>query len=141
MFGNYTHLRYSQLLVHLIKESAVYLLTGGDDNAIHLTEVRFADKIACQILASVLDAHTSTITGVLGLGNFQFLSVGIDQIIKIWEFNGEDILCWNQLYTFVPDVCGVVEIGFHGRNRRFVVFGTGMEMIAWEELENLPSKR
>jgi len=38
------------------------------------------------------------------------------------------MLC--EAYTFVPDVGGMIEIGVKDGKRRFVVFGTGMELIA-----------
>lgn len=123
----------------LIIETTLYLLTGGDDNAIHLTEINFGSALKCRLISSVLNAHTSTITGVLDLGNLQFLSIGIDQRIRVWEYNGRDLVCLHNAYTFVPDVCGIVEIGGPKRKRRFVVFGTGMEMIAWEDAERINS--
>lgn len=119
----------------LTTESVAYLLTGGDDNAVHLTEVVFDDGIACKLLASVLDGHTSTVTGVLHLGNLQFLSVGIDQKIAMWKFEGTKLTAVYEAYTFVPDVCGVIDIGVQRGKRRFVVYGTGMELIALEDSE------
>jgi len=121
------------LYVILMVDSVIYLLTGGDDNAIVLTEVSFDTEVRCTKVAFVTDAHTSTITGVLSLGRLQFLSISIDQRIRIWGLNGSNLVCLCQAYTFVSDVCGIVEIPVHGRKRRFVIFGTGMELIAWEE--------
>jgi hypothetical protein len=116
-------------------ETSVYLLTGGDDNAIHLTEVTFKaeSEITYRIVASVRNAHTSTITGILNLGNLRFLSVGIDQVIKVWKLDEETLFCKYKASTFVPDVGGIIEIGVQAGKRRFVVFGTGMEMIAWDD--------
>ena len=128
------YLRYIAIQAMLIKGTVVHLFTGGDDNAVHLNEVTFGTNITCKPLASVLNAHTSTITGVLILGNGQYLSVGSDQRIRIWEFDGAKLICLYSGYTFGPDVCGVVEIGVRLGKRRFVVFGTGMEMIAWDGL-------
>jgi hypothetical protein len=120
-------------------ENIVYLFTGGDDNAVHLTEVNFGTSLRCRLISSFLDAHTSTITGVLDLGNLQFLSIGIDQCIRVWGYNGHNLVCLHKAYTFVADVCGIVEIGISESKRRFVVFGTGMEMIAWETAESINS--
>lgn len=132
-----------RLSLILMTESSVYLLTGGDDNAIHLTEVTFEgeSRTTFKPIASVLDAHTSTITGVLNLGSLEFLSVGIDQVIRIWKFDGEKLICRYKADTFVPDVGGIVEIGVQGSKRRFVVFGTGMELLAWEELGKVTSRK
>ena len=120
-------------------ETTVYLFTGGDDNAVHLTEVNFGTELKCRLISYVPNAHTSTITGVLDLGNLQFLSIGIDQCIRVWEYNGHNLVCLYRAYTFVPDVCGIIEIGVPERKRRFVVFGTGMEMISWENVERVNS--
>ena len=117
----------------------MHIFTGGDDNAVHLTEVIFGTTLKCRLIASVPNSHTSTITGVLDLGNLQFLSVGIDQYIRIWEFNGSSLFCLHKAYTFVPDVCGIVQIGVQRGKRCFVVFGTGMELVAWENAERTNS--
>lgn len=107
-------------------------MTGGDDNAIHLTRVTIEPEITCKPVAAVLDAHTSTVTGVLSLGNSKFLSVGIDQKIRMWKISGYGMTCLYEGYTFVPDVGGFIEIGVKGRKRRFVIFGTGIELIELE---------
>lgn len=128
----------SQSFLHiLITDTSVYLLTGGDDNAIHLSEVSFEGEGKCAFrpIASVLDAHTSTITGVLNLGGLKFLSIGIDQVVRVWKFDGENLISRYKGYTFVPDVGGIIEIGVQGGKRRFVIFGTGMEMISWSDSE------
>jgi hypothetical protein len=98
--------------------------------------VSFGTEITFMKLASVLDAHTSTITGVLSLGDTKFLSIGIDQNIRIWKFDGTRLNCLSIAYTFVPDVGGIVEIGVPSMQRKFVVFGTGMELISWVERDN-----
>jgi hypothetical protein len=87
----------------------------------------------CSPVAGVLDAHTSTVTGVLFLGSSRYLSVGIDQKIRLWIEEGGKLLCIYEGYTFVPDVCGIAEIGVNGKIRRFVVFGTGMELLEWQD--------
>jgi hypothetical protein len=132
MLRNHSYLRYPSN-EHSNTDSTIQLLTGGDDNAIHLTKIVLHPELSCVPIASVLSAHTSTVTGVLSLGNSRFMSVGIDQNIKIWEFNGENLLCRGSGYTFVPDVCGIIEIGVSDGKRRFVIFGTGMELIAWKD--------
>jgi hypothetical protein len=104
-------------------------VTGGDDNAIHLTRVMIEQENTCKPIAAVLEAHTSTVTGVLSLGNSKFLSVGIDQKIRMWKVSGDGLTCLYESYTFVPDVGGFIEIGVKGRKRQFVIFGTGIELI------------
>jgi hypothetical protein len=121
-------------------ESVVHMFTGGDDNAVHLVELAVTSEVTCKLLASVLDAHASTVTGVLSLGEAKFLSVGIDQNMRFWKFDGASLRCLCKAYTFVPDVGGIVEIdveiGVQEREKRsFVVFGTGMELISWEDGE------
>jgi WD40 repeat protein len=133
MHGNHHNLRYSLLSLVLMTDSVVHLVTGGDDNAIHLTEITIGESITSRCLASVLGAHTSTVTGIVSLGESKYLSVGIDQNIRVWGVNGMDLVCLREGYTFVPDVGGIVEIGVQGRKRRLVVFGTGMEMVALDE--------
>src|SRR5271170_3826229 len=115
----------------LTKASKVLLFTGGDDDAIHLTEVNLNSDIPARNISSVPDAHASTITGVLYLGDMHFLSCGIDQTVKVWRLDGEELVCLYKCHTGVPDVGGIVEIGGDPAKRRFVVFGTGLEMIGW----------
>jgi WD40 repeat protein len=119
----------------LTKASKVFLFTGGDDNAIHLTEVTLNPDISTRNISSVLDAHASTITGVLYLGAMHFLSCGIDQAVKVWRLDGEELICLYKCHTGVPDVGGIVEIGEDPAKRRFVIFGTGMEMIALDLMQ------
>lgn len=116
-----------------------HAFTGGDDNAIHLSEVSFGETVAFHLLASVPDAHASTITGVLSLGNSRFASVGIDQMIRLWQFDGNRLLCFHRAYSFVSDICGILEVGIQEEKRRFVVYGTGMEFVEWEEHVNVGS--
>ena len=112
----------------------MHLLTGGDDNAVHLTEIKLvSEEIRCTLLAGVLNAHTSTVTGVLFLDRSRYLSVGIDQKIKIWKAEAGKLSCTYEGYTFVPDVCGITEIGVNGTERRFVVYGTGMELLEFPD--------
>ena len=109
------------------------VITGGDDNAIHITDVNVGDDVVFTPFASVSNAHTSTVTGVLSVGHASLLSVGIDQKIRRWMRDGKDLVCIGEGYTFVPDVCGIAEINWDWPKRRFVVFGTGMELIAWDD--------
>jgi WD40 repeat protein len=127
--------RYNLASSVLTKASKVLLFTGGDDNAVHLTEVNLNSEISTRNISSVPDAHASTITGVLHLGDMHFLSCGIDQAVKVWRLEGEKLVCLYKCHTGVPDVGGIVEIGGDLGKRRFVVFGTGMEMIAWNRLQ------
>ena len=121
----------------LMIASKVLLFTGGDDNAIYITAVTFSPEISTQRIASVPNAHASTITGVLSLGDMHFLSCGIDQTIKFWRLDGDKLLWLYDCHTCVPDAGGILEIGAETAKRRFVVFGTGMEMITWNlVLEN-----
>lgn len=112
----------------------MYLLSGGDDNAVHLMQVEVTDEnITLTTIAGVLDAHTSTVTGVLFLDDSRYLSIGIDQKIRLWKVEERSLLCIYEGYTFVPDVCGIAELGVKGDKRRFVVFGTGMELLEFQD--------
>lgn len=112
----------------------MHLLTGGDDNAVHLTEIKLASvEITCTHLAGVLKAHTSTVTGALFLDRSRYLSVGIDQKIKLWKAEKGRLSCTYEGYTFVPDVCGITDIGVKGTKRRIVVYGTGMELLEFPD--------
>jgi hypothetical protein len=92
-----------------------------------------SDSITCTPLADVLNAHTSTVTGVVFLNKSRYLSVGIDQKIRFWKAEEGNLSCIYEGYTFVPDVCGITEIGVKGTKRRFVVYGTGMELLEFPE--------
>ena len=129
------------MLSVLTKASKLLLFTGGDDSAVHITEVTLTPEISTRNIASIPDAHASTITGVLYLGDMHFLSCGIDQTVKIWKLEEDELIFFHKCHTGVPDVGGIVEIGGDPARRRFVVFGTGMEMITWNLFQgnSLPS--
>jgi WD repeat-containing protein 6 len=110
----------------------VRMITGGDDNAIQLSEISISSSITWRILALVRDAHTSTVTGVLSWGISEYLSIGIDQRIRLWRYEDGNLNCVFDGYTFVPDVCGIVDVGVSGEKRRLVVYGTGIEMLELE---------
>jgi hypothetical protein len=110
-------------------ESEVEIVTGGDDNAIHLVKVTIGQIITCESIATLHDSHTSTVMGVLSLGNSKFLSVGIDQKIRMWKITEEHMVHLYEGYTVIPDVGGFIEIGVQGNNRQFVIFGTGRELL------------
>ena len=94
-----------------------------------------SDEVSLKLLASAIDAHSSTITGILALTNTRFLSVGIDQNIRMWQYQGSGLACIYSAYTFVPDVCGIVALKQRNPARlRFLVFGTGMELISLQDL-------
>jgi hypothetical protein len=93
--------------------------------------VNLNSDISTRNISSVPDAHASTITGVLYLGDMHFLSCGIDQVVNVWRLDGEELICLYKWHTGVPDAGGIVEIGGDLAKKRFVVFGTGMEMISW----------
>jgi WD40 repeat protein len=120
----------------LISDSSeTLLITGGDDGAIHLTKINEGEKLCggedycVERLMSVEDAHASTVTGILFLREVRCVSVGIDQKIKLWSIlDGKKLVCLREGYTFVPDVAGIIEIPPKDA-WRFVIFGTGMEMI------------
>jgi hypothetical protein len=109
--------------------SEVEIVTGGDDNMIHLMKVIIGPTITWESIATALNLHTSTVTGVLSLGNSKFLSVGIDQKIQVWKVTGTQMVNIYEDYTFIPDVGGIIEIGVQGNKRQFVIFGTGMELL------------
>jgi hypothetical protein len=78
---------------------------------------------------SAEDAHASTVTGILFLREVRCVSVGIDQKIKLWSIlDGKKFVCLREGYTFVPDVAGIIQIPPKDE-WRFVIFGTGMEMV------------
>lgn len=55
----------------------------------------------------------------------------------MWEYQGTRLTCIYSAYTFVPDVCGIVALKQRNlETRRFLVFGTGMELISLEDLAN-----
>jgi WD40 repeat protein len=113
----------------LMVESEVEIVTGGDDNAIHLTKIMMGETITWESIATILDSHTSTVMGVLSLGNLKFLSVGIDQKIRIWKITGVHIIHLYEDYTVISDVGGFIEIDIQENKRQFVIFGTGMELL------------
>jgi hypothetical protein len=106
------------------------MISGGDDNAIHLSEIGITDIISRRLLGSEEKAHSSTVTGLLSLGDSTYISIGIDQRIRVWAFRDGQITCIFEAYTFVPDVCGMVEIDGNQHKRRFIAYGTGMELFA-----------
>lgn len=111
------------------------LITGGDDGAIHLTQIDEGKELCngkdycVSRLMSAENAHASTVTGIVALREVRCVSVGIDQKIKLWSIlDGKKLVCLREGYTFVPDVAGIIQIPPKD-DWRFVIFGTGMEMV------------
>ena len=66
----------------------------------------------------------------MALGSHEFVSVSVDQKVRMWRYiNGAPVI-YHDGYTVVPDVCGILDLGVVERERRFVIYGTGMELLA-----------
>jgi len=63
------------------------------------------------------------------LGNSSYLSVGVDQKLLLWRYENGSLLHLLSGYTFVPDVCGILDLGIFGVKRKIVAYGSGMELI------------
>ncbi|KAI9773029.1 MAG: hypothetical protein M1839_002230 [Geoglossum umbratile] len=127
----------SMIVIQTTTESLL-AITGGDDNAIVLTHIKFNDESGISSsVTRIPKAHASAITALAKIPNTHprqilFTSSSNDQRLKLWSVllrkEGFDVMEEGSVGTAVADVSGIV-VGGRGGAVKIVVSGVGME--AW----------
>lgn len=91
------------LALEKIAEDKYRLYTGGDDNALILSEIRFGSEIVVSVICFQELAASSTITSVVLAGPGRVATVSVDQMVRMWKLTGTTLQCLSTVYTTVAD--------------------------------------
>ncbi|KTW25816.1 uncharacterized protein T551_03652 [Pneumocystis jirovecii RU7] len=127
----------SMILTH-IKDEKYLLVTGGDDNKINLTEIIIkldsdSYKISCNIIMNKLNAHDSSITGLVFSRSGLLISIATDQKLKIWKVSSSQLIFLSEFYTYVADPSGISIAKILDREI-LVIYGIGLEIFSFNTL-------
>lgn len=114
-------------------DSGIYLLTGGDDNALVVSLLTPSANDNSSVYLDVIkrepEAASATITSISHVHNNLVAVVSVDQMIRLWSFTNDDLVCQEARYTTVADTgcCSVTTIG----GKHVIVVG-GAGISTWE---------
>ena len=77
-----------------------YLITGGDDNAITVSQF---DNTSIKLIDRVENAASATITSIGYVDDKSFITTSVDQIIRLWSFSLGKLVCHEARYTTIAD--------------------------------------
>ncbi|XP_048485447.1 WD repeat-containing protein 6-like [Plutella xylostella] len=120
--------------VKVISKDEVIFATGGDDNAIHVNNIKFKNFKCTETQETKVDNfHCSEVTGLSFMGRNLILSTSIDQRITLskYEMNDDGLTCSfvSQRYSDVPDIQGIDVICETSDKATVCVFGKGLEVL------------
>lgn len=102
-------------------ESDIRIFTGGDDNALVVSTLELSDNsITLEPISFVESAASSTITSISLVSTDKIFVTSVDQIIRIWTFDGQDLVCDSATYTSVSDTGCSDTIKDNGKTLLFV---------------------
>ncbi|ODQ77969.1 hypothetical protein BABINDRAFT_163021, partial [Babjeviella inositovora NRRL Y-12698] len=87
------------------------LVTGGDDNALGVSQISFTKGISFVTTQFLENAASSTITAVCQIDSTKLMVTSVDQYIRIWELNGDgsEVTLLDERYTTIADTgCATV---------------------------------
>ncbi|ORX65414.1 WD40 repeat-like protein [Linderina pennispora] len=113
--------------------SALFVATGGDDNAVALTRLEFSSQQTTAPTSSseaYATAHSSSVQQVQFVGTGRICSVSTDQRLALWKYNeySLEIAMENMAYTQVadPSCMSVLE---HDGGTKMLVAGIGSDSV------------
>lgn len=102
------------------------VFTGGDDNSLIVSDLRFgSEEISLSLLDFQESAASSTITSVTLIGTAKVMTVSVDQIVRIWSFEEGKLVCIIETYTTIADT-GCSEATQIGDLLMLLVGGSGL---------------
>ncbi|XP_037082096.1 uncharacterized WD repeat-containing protein C1306.02-like [Pollicipes pollicipes] len=108
---------------------AVQLLTGGDDGALCLSQLRTnGARPRLETAARQTGAHTSQITAVLWLPDGRLLSVSVDQRVCVWSERAGRLRLDSTRLTAVADAKGAL-LWTEDGTVMVLVYGEGLELL------------
>lgn len=107
-------------------DSSYDLITGGDDNALILSNLsKDSNEIKWASLSFVADAASSTITALASPGDQKVVVASVDQIVRMWDYSDRTLECLSAKYTTVAD------LGCAETNGDMVILG-GAGLSVWK---------
>lgn len=114
----------------LPREDLLDIITGGDDNALILSSLKYEDGIlTLKCNRFVGGAASSTITSISRVDEYQVAVTSVDQIVRLWSFAGNSLHCTAARYTTIADT-GCSDSTVLGGRSVVVVGGAGISSWA-----------
>lgn len=104
------------------------IVTGGDDNALVVSTL--SSDLALTVDAFVEKAASATITGIAKAGEDEVMVTSVDQIVRLWSFTENELVCKSANYTTVADT-GCCDAAVINGNNLGVVGGAGIGIWTW----------
>ena len=102
------------------------VFTGGDDNSLIVSDLKFgSEEISLSLLDFQESAASSTITSVTLIGTAKVMTVSVDQIVRLWSFESDKLVCISETYTTIADT-GCSEATEIGNLLMLLVGGSGL---------------
>lgn len=102
------------------------VFTGGDDNSLIVSDLKFGiEEISLALLDFQESAASSTITSVTLIGTAKVMTVSVDQIVRLWSFEADKLVCISETYTTIADT-GCSEATEIGNLLMLLVGGSGL---------------
>lgn len=114
----------------------LFVLTGGDDNALKLTAISINEGNVCHCkTVNLSPMHSCQISGLRFLSNFEFVSAGIDQKVFRWKVNLDneiDNLEHQVVGSHVSSIADIssLEIISSKSNQLVLICGEGFELLS-----------
>lgn len=113
----------------LLKSPNSYnVITGGDDNSLILSALRFNSEnkeLTLETNCFIEKAASSTITSISNAGNNEIIVTSVDQIVRLWSFDSSSLECKSARYTTIADT-GCSDITTFDNKTVIVVGGAGL---------------
>jgi WD40 repeat protein len=113
-----------------IQGPLVFLATGGDDGMVAVSLVDLSDDDLKLIWTRREFASGSTVRAVRFLDSGRVVSVGTDQVVKVWDFTGDgntDLRLVAEQRTSIADIGDLELMSMEGKAMAVIV-GQGLEM-------------
>lgn len=112
-------------------ESSWFILTGGDDNALICSKLTPTKSgLVLEIESFVENAASATITSISPVSDGRILVTSVDQILRLWKYTGQTLVCESATYTTVADTGCSTTAEFNGASFG-IVAGAGLSVWTW----------
>lgn len=110
-------------------ESGYDFFTGGDDNALIHSSIQMKDdKISLDIVHFIENAASSSITSISKGKKNSIIVTSVDQILREWSYESEELKCISARYTSIADT-GCSDSTLLNDNIYAVVAGSGLSVF------------
>ena len=113
-----------------IEEAQLTVVSGGDDNALHLLKLRISnmDKITLVKQLSVMSAHASCISCIQLIPGNEFFSCSVDQRLNRWRVEDTNLELVESKLLHVSDCSDMSVVEVRG-DISVCVVGVGAEFM------------